>query len=213
MKFFYISKSTFFTYLLIFCFCAILSNIYFLFLWIALFGVTLFLFRKKKINHLEDQITTQGTIFAPVSGSVFDIWVDDSGDTNVTLLTNLFDHYGIYMPCSGSVVDLSFFKDQYIYRVFNRDTYKKDKAIAKIIVKDSLENEIEMSFIRFFTSRRPELVVLPGDKGRRMANLGYIPFGGLTTIRIPEKYEVVVSNNDNVYATDSIIARISSIDK
>ena len=209
MKFFYISKSTFFLYFLIFCFFAILSNIYFLIFWILIFGTTLYLFRKKKINNREDQVTTKGTLYAPVSGSVLDIWKDDTGRTNVTLLTNLFDHYGLYMPTSGSILDLSFREDTYIYRAFSRDSFK-DKYNAEIIIGDNLNNEIKLRFLRFFTSRKPELVILPGDKGMRMANMGYVPFGGMTSVVIPENYEVVVSKNDNVYATDSIIARIAS---
>ena len=211
MKFFYISKSTFFTFFLIFCLCVVFSNIYFLFFWLVFFSVTLFLFRKKKINYREDQITTKGTIFAPVSGSVLDIWVDQDGAKNVTLLTNLFDHYGIYMPSSGAVVDLSILKDDYVYRLFTGDSFK-GKDNTEIVFMDSLGNEIKLRLLRFFSSRRPELVILPGDRGMRMANMGYIPFGGLTTLVIPDNFEVVVSKNDNVYATDSIIARISSTD-
>lgn len=209
MKFFYISKSTFFIFFLIFCFFAILSNIYFLIFWVVIFGSSLYLFRKKKINSHEDQVTTKGTIYAPVSGSVFDIWKDNDGRTNVTLLTNLLDHYGLYMPCSGSIVDLSFREDSYIYRIFSSESFK-GKFNSEIVMKDNLGNEIKLRFLRFFTSRKPEFVVLPGDRGMRMANIGYVPFGGMTSVVIPENFEVVVSKNDNVYATDSIIARISS---
>ncbi len=206
MKFFYISKSTFFNYLFLFCLLAVFSNVYLLLLLILLFGLALFLFRKKKVRFTEDQVTTIGTVYAPVTGAVLDIW-ESEDKSMVSVITNLFDEYGIYMPCSGEVSDLTYLKDSFIYRVFKRNDYK-DKYLAEISFRDKLDNIINVRFLRFFSSSRPQFVALPGDRGRRMANIGYLPFGGITTICLPKEYKIELKKNDNIYATESIIARI-----
>ncbi len=156
---------------------------------------------------MDEQVTTSGTIYAPVTGAVLDIW-DEDGYSYISILTNLLDEYGIYMPCSAEVSDLAYYKDAYIYRVHNREA-NRQKRLAQITFRDKLGNLIKVRFLRFFSSGRPQLVILPGDKGRRMANIGYFPFGGITTISLPADFKVSVKKNDNIYATESIIARIS----
>ena len=49
---------------------------------------------------------------------------------------------------------------------------------------------------------------MPGDRGGRRVNIGYFPFGGTLILYLPEKYEILIKENESINAGESIIAML-----
>lgn len=171
---------------------------------LVVLATTLYLFRRRKIYFHEDQMTTTGTVFAPVSGRVVEIVNGNS--KSILIKMGLLQEEGIYLPSTSEIKNLTFHSDFSSFRFSTPKDICDDKGTV-LELSDKKGRTISMQFIRFVTGRLPELIVLPGDRGRRQVNIGYFPFGGYVKLLLPQDCEVVVKEGDKVIATEAIVAR------
>ena len=206
MNFSYLSRSTLFL-LGTFLFILLLLEAFFFGLFLILFTLGyVFLFRKRKSYFREDQLTTCGIIYSPVSGRITQIEESQNGK-RIFIKTGLMDEYGIYLPFTSKIEDIFYNPEAYTSR--SSSHFSKDLSFGTgMILKDKLFREVKLEFMRFFSGRAPELVVLPGDMGRRQVNIGFFPFGGVTVVNIPHDADLVSAKGEKVIATETILAKL-----
>lgn len=103
----------------------------------------------------------------------------------------LLSGYGIYLPISARVNNV----------IFN------DKDFGtKVILEDSNDRKIRLFFINSFFKRDPELIVLPGDLGRRQVDIGFYPLGATVKMQV-ENSELLVAMNEKVRGGETIVGR------
>jgi hypothetical protein len=188
----------------------LIGSFFLAFVLLLLIGGYLFLFRKRHIYFHEDQVTTTGNIYAPVSGKVISIGEAD-GYKKIVIKTGLLNEYGIYLPFSCEVKDIGYDTQECIYRTANSFDLEKE-ASTYITLLDKKGREMSMQFLRFFTGMSPEIVLIPGDKGRRQVNFGFFPYGGLTILKMSPNAEFLADVGDRVNATETIVARFRNED-
>lgn len=208
---FYISKSTISIFIILLSLFVLIGAWYLVLIGVLIFAITLALFRKKKNDYYEEQLTTIGTIYSPISGKVVRASRAEDGSNVVAIKTGLFHPYGIYLPFTSKIENLVFNNDLKTSRFSTSLNPEKESGVV-LELSDKKERKIQIQFVRFITGKLPELVILPGDRGRRQVNIGYFPFGGVTIIYLPEACELVAKVGDRVIATESILARIKEED-
>lgn len=191
MKIFYLSKSTI-NFIIVVAFLLLLLFGFYLFLFFfVIVGLFLFLFRRKLSSFKEDQVTTRGSIYAPVTGKVIGINKISNEVSELSIRMGLLSGYGIYLPISARVNNVIF----------------KDKDFGtKVTLEDSNERKIRLYFINSFFKRDPELIVLPGDLGRRQVDIGFYPFGATVKMQV-ENSELLVAVNEKVRGGETIVGR------
>lgn len=166
-----------------------------------------FFYRKKIVFDHEDQITTLGTVYAPISGKVVAIKEEEDSKV-VTIRTSFIDNFGIYLPITCEIKNLIMNKDSYLYRFSSDADFVPERGIV-LELKDKKNRVITLNFIRYFTGKVADLVVLPGDRGRRQSSIGFFPFGGITKIILPKSFDVEVADGSRVVSTETIVARFN----
>ena len=174
---------------------------------LAFVSSAFYIFRRKKVYFHEDQVTTTGTVFAPVSGKV--VRVSEGNTKSITIRMNILDELGIYLPCTSEIKNLNFHSDYSSFR-FSSLNLDSSEVGTVLELSDKKKRVISLQFIRFVTGRLPELVILPGDRGRRQVNIGYFPYGGFVILNLPEESEIVVKEGDRLVATEAIVARFKN---
>ncbi|MFG1593034.1 hypothetical protein [Halobacteriovorax sp. CON-3] len=139
----------------------------------------------------EDQVTTRGSIYAPVTGKVIGINKISNNVSELSIRMGLLSGYGIYLPISARVNNV----------IFN------DKDFGtKVTLEDSNDRKIRLFFINSFFKRDPELIVLPGDLGRRQVDIGFYPLGATVKMQV-ENSELLVAMNEKVRGGETIVGR------
>lgn len=168
------------------------------FLIFLLYTLVVFLFRKRKIYYKDDQITTSGLVFSPVTGKIVDI--DEKEEKlNIKLKCFPWNEMGIHMPLTGEVKDVS------------REKGPVDLAsnfpgrVAKVSLEGKDKDLIELSFGKSMFGGRPQLMVAPGDRGRRQVNIGFMPLGGTVELRLPKNCDLMVKVGDDLKAAESVV--------
>lgn len=203
MRYTFLSKGTFTAVITIALLFLLVGSVLFSFLiLLLLFGVA-FILRKKIVYDHDDQFTTRGMFYAPISGRV--VARNENDDfLIVTIVTNFYDNLGIYLPLTCEVKNLYYNKEAERY-FFPTSSPDLNKGVT-IELRDKNKQEINLNFLKNIVGYLPELVVLPGDRGQRQANIGYYLFGGITNIFLPKTFKVDVSVGDKVISTETIIA-------
>ncbi len=207
MKLSYMSRTVMFYYVTA-LFLSLVIGSFLLFLIISIvLACHFFLYRKKVVFDHEDQITTLGTVYAPISGKVVAI-KNDAAVKIITIRTSFIDNFGIYLPITCEVKNLIMNKDSYLYRFSSDDDFKQDRGTV-LELKDKKNRTISMNFIRYFSGKAADLVILPGDRGRRQSAIGFFPFGGVTKVILPIGFELEVTVGSRVISTETIVARFN----
>ncbi len=136
-------------------------------------------------------MTTQGSIYAPVTGRVVHVESRDGKLNEITIKMNLFSGFGIYLPISSRVNNV----------VFNDKNFG-----TKVTLEDQLERKIRLFFTNSRFKRDPELVIMPGDIGRRQVDIGFYPFAATVKMQV-DNTQNLVNINDHVRGGETIIAR------
>lgn len=171
----------------------LLFSFYILLVYLLIVGIFLFLFRRKFIFFKEDQVTTAGTIYSPVSGKISEIKTIDDLKTEISIKMNLLSGYGIYLPISGR---------------FNNVAFNSKEFGNKVTIEDRDNRKIRLFFINSLFKRNPELVVLPGDLGRRQVDFGFYPLGATVKMQL-ENVQPLVKLNEKVRGGETIIGRFN----
>lgn len=165
-------------------------------------------------NHFRDDPTiTKGVLFSPCNGTIINI-VDKVnhpffGDEliEIQICIPWWKEMGVFLPVSSEIKDLRIFKGKSFFRYGN---YALSAGMANNsglgIVFDTKEHLVGLSLVRCPFGLWPEVTVMPGDRGSRRVNFGFLPFGGTLLLYLPKKYEILVKNNELVQAKETILA-------
>lgn len=205
MRFTFVPKGTFIMYMTIAMFLFLLGAYKLFLLSALLIAGWSFILRKKVVYENDDQFTTRGSLFAPISGVVTDVQTTENKNI-ITIKTSLKDNFGLYLPSTTEVKNLNYEKDSCILWLDKTTTLDETKGVY-LELYDKNRQDIALHFFKYYLGRLPELVILPGDRGQRHANIGYFLFGGLTKVYLPKTFSVEVSVGAKVISTETIIAR------
>lgn len=169
--------------------------------------------RKSRNDFRDDPISTRGVIFSPANGKIVHIEHNVShgfyGDQliEIQIMIPWWKEMGIFLPLSCEIKNLLLLKGHSFFRylkVVEVLGSKEGKGVGL-----SLDNRGESIGLTLFKCKFglwPALIVMPGDRGGRRVNIGYFPFGGTVMLYLPKKYEILVKNNDEVNAGETIFA-------
>jgi len=169
--------------------------------------------RKNRNDFRDDPVITRGVIFSPVNGKVVHIEYNVShglyGEQliEIQIMIPWWKEMGIFLPLSCEIKNLlvlkgySFFRTQKAAEVLGS---KEGKGVS--LALDNRGECIGLTFLKCKLGFWPELMIMPGDRGGRRVNIGFFPFGGTVMLYLPKKYEILVKENDEVGACETIFA-------
>ncbi len=169
--------------------------------------------RKNRNDFRDDPVSTKGVIFSPINGKIIHIEQNVShglyGEQliEIQIMIPWWKEMGIYLPLSCEIKTLlvhngySFFRTHKAVEVLGS---KEGKGVA--LALDNRGECIGLTFLKCKLGFWPELMIMPGDRGGRRVNIGYFPFGGTVMLYLPKKYEILVKENDEVSACETIFA-------
>jgi phosphatidylserine decarboxylase len=184
---------------------------------IILFSIYLavyFILRKHKNNFRDDPMVTKGVVFSPCNGKIIHVEKNIShvsfGDNliEVQIMIPWWKEMGIFMPITSEVKTITVHKGRSFFRFFKAaelvgTSIGKGLSIALF----SFQGEkFGMTLYKCRLGLWPDIILMPGDKGSRRVNIGYLPFGGTLLLYLPENYEILVKENNQVVAGESILA-------
>jgi hypothetical protein len=186
---------------------------------LLLYAIVLVLFRKKKTVYKETApMNAEKVIYSPINGSVVSISknVDHPhfGENlnEIRILIPWWSEYGIYMPVSGEIDNLIKNSGPSHFRYSRKlPSQTKDKLLDghSLSFKGISGEEVGVQMVRCGLGLAPELWVLPGDRGKKQANIGKYPLGGTVLLYLPENYEIICHVGDGLKASDSVIGAFS----
>lgn len=173
----------------------------------------LYFFRRRRGVYKENQSVKDGIVYSPSSGKVIKINSLEShslfgNDLNkVQIRVPWHKDYGIYLPYTSEVKDLRTITGKDFFRYSKWATLDlKSKSGVLIALKNQKGDEIGLQLVKCVAGLWPEIKVMPGDRGKRQANIGLLPLGGTLILYIPKKYEILVHEGQEVVAGESLIA-------
>lgn len=211
MRFTFVPRSTFSMSLTLAFFFLLIGSYKLVVFTILVLAGWSFILRKKIVFENDDQFTTRGTIYAPISGHVTAVEATET-EKIVTIKTNFKDNFGLYLPSTSEVKNLNFETQSSVNWIDETSDLDSSKGVF-LELYDKNRQKICLQFIKYYLGHLPELVILPGDRGQRQANIGYFLFGGLTKLYLPQNFNIEVSKGDSVVSTETIIARYNENDK
>jgi hypothetical protein len=178
-----------------------------------------YLFRKhKKFSAKNPTGGNEGLVFSPCNGYVAAIkpGVHHAlfGDNllEIKLEIPLFEEMGLYLPQSVDVQEFvikkakKFFQMSLLQDLSSINQKKEILESVLLTYKNPAGEKIGLQVLNNIFSFWPEVCVMPGDKGRRNANIGYVPFGGHVFLYLPSSYHAQVHVGDQVDVFESILA-------
>jgi phosphatidylserine decarboxylase len=169
--------------------------------------------RKSRNDFRDDPITTRGVIFSPANGRIINIEPNVShgmfGEqlVEIQIMVPWWREMGIVLPLSSEIKNLLLLKGQSFFRYKKAAEILGSKEGKGVGLELSNRGEsIGLTFLKCKLGLWPELLVMPGDRGGRRVNIGFFPFGGTVMLYLPKKYEILVRENDEVNAGETIFA-------
>ncbi len=191
----------------------IFAGLKYLGIFACLYLVAYFILRRDHNYFRDDPTLTKGVVFSPCNGSVVNIVQKVNhaffGEDIIEIQIRIpwWKEMGLFLPISTEIKDLRIFRGKSFFRYGN---YAEKAGMANYsglgIVFDNREHLLGLSLVRCPLGLWPEVTVMPGDRGSRRVNFGFLPFGGTLLLYLPKKYEILVKNNDTVQAKETILA-------
>lgn len=178
---------------------------------------TLWIFRRR-ISIYRDNIVnrTDDMIYAPANGRIISI---RNGVDHIVFGKNLkeiqigipwWSEAGIYLPLKSEIKDFQSKEGKSFFR-FAADPLPEQSNVAVAGVCLSLESQqnqfLGLQFVKCMLGQWPELIIMPGDRGKERANIGFFPFGGTVLLFLPENYDILINKNNEVIAGETVIAK------
>jgi len=195
-----------------------LAGVVWIFLPLALFYIiTLVIFRRKHSPYKDNVVNrSEDMVYAPANARI--VSVKKSVD-HVIFGKNLIEiqmgipwwsEAGLYLPVKSEVKDFQFKDGKSVFR-FNSKPLADQSNISLSGISLSLETTknqfIGIQLIKCVLGQWPELIVMPGDKGKERANIGFFPFGGTVVLFLPDNYDILTKENNEVIAGETVIAK------
>lgn len=194
-------------------FFAIFASGKFFSFWLFLVFVTLFLFRRRKLRYKDQFKNESSTYLSPVNGFVFDIQkeieCEDGEKYSVVRLTlPHFNEWGIYLPHDGEVQDVSVNSGKKFVRYNSKlpDLQENSFDHVNIVTRSKNDHLCTLKVVRCAIGWKPKVWLVPGDRGRPGACLGFLPLGGTVLMLVPSSFDIVINKHDKVIAGQTVIA-------
>jgi hypothetical protein len=185
--------------------------------WILLLVSLFFLFRRTRIRHHDTQSFSSDIILSPVSGKVREIYKDvclngdDSKYSVIRLSQGFLSGYDLLLPVSSTVENVERKKGKSFLRFVKEMPLNSIEEGTRVQLANRSDKKILIEFVPCITGFSPELWINSGDKGRSLASIGFIPFGGSVLIYIPDNSDLQIHPGDIVHAGKSVIAGMKEL--
>jgi hypothetical protein len=192
---------------------------------IIIFGIffiytcVLLLFRRSTSSYQEETAFKKGVIFSPVNGRILGISKNIKLDgqeellTEVSMIIHPWNETGIYLPTSSEIQDYFLSGNKGLFRYLKKNSLSRHQLeLNKLsLTLCSIDADlIRMDFLRCIMGSLPEIFVMPGDRGKQQANIGHFPLGGTVLLYLPDKYEILINEKDQIAAGETLIAGVST---
>ena len=170
----------------------------------------LLLFRRSKSSYQEETAFKRGVIFSPVNGKVKHILKNKNNDglTEIKMIIHPWHETGIYLPISSEIQDFLLSGTKSLFRYSKKSLIDDHNELSKLslILRNVDSDLIRMDFIKCIVGSLPEIFVMPGDRGKQQANIGHFPLGGTLLLYLPDKYEILINEFEQVVAGETLLA-------
>lgn len=172
-------------------------------------------FRKFKHFFKEDQFKKDEVLFSPVNGKVTSIRKNINHDlfgsnlSEVRIVIPWWKEYGIFLPKTAEIKDLVHKpgKAQFRYSWPEFLTFGDKMPAGLYLELETIQDGVlGLHFSNCPLGMSPQIYVLPGDRAKSIANIGYFPFGGTLHFYFPENFEILVQQGQSVQSGDTLIA-------
>jgi len=190
------------------------------FMFISLIYVgALFLFRQKGGIFIKELKSTKGIIYPPVNGKLVSIRsnvqhkVFGKDLIELKFIIPLGKEMGLYLPISGEIKNLFSKKGRSYFRYSAQDLPRQREETLDghfISISPKGSDEIGLQFLECPLGLEPQFYILPGDRGFGQISIGYFPFGGTVLLYLPDNYEIIIGENENVAPGETLIATSSN---
>ncbi|MCO4753933.1 MAG: hypothetical protein KC478_05600 [Bacteriovoracaceae bacterium] len=164
-------------------------------LWVVILILFLAMRRKSRLSYKDNLSTNPDLFFSPVNGKVVSY---NSEEKMMEISVSSLSSLGIYFPCQAVVEQLD--------SPPNRDSFTIDYNRYNLALRSSTDEKFFIEALSFAVS--PRIFVDLGDRGKALACLGYLPFGGKVKVRLPSKANMLISVGDKLKAGQTAIAGI-----
>jgi len=191
-----------------------LSLIFLTFLGCVFYGLTLYVYRKENKDFLESHHSTEGVVLSPANGTVQSIRssVDHAvfGPSCVEILISIpwWKEWGLRMPITGEIIDSQIKKNRSYFRFFSLSEGDStiDNSGIFYTFQTAKGDKIGLQFLPCPLGLSPQIILMPGDRGMRVANMGFFPFGGSVLIFLGQNYEIMVNVGDQITSGETPLA-------
>lgn len=186
---------------------------------LTIFYISLFiLFRRQHREELLLQKEVREIIVSPVNGRVQEVGpsIDHPFFGKkvrwIRILVAPWNEYGVLLPAASEIHDFHFRPSKGPLRWLKPDTrFIKDALGVSVTLRTRTDDLIGIQFLRCFLGRWPKLAIVPGDRGRIQSRVGTLPFGGTVLLYIPENYEILVQEGEDLVAGSSFVGATNGI--
>ncbi len=181
------------------------------------YAATLWIFRRKPSPYRENIVNrAQDLIYAPANARVLSVRknvdhvIFGKNLNEVQLSIPWWSEAGLYLPIKSEIKDFQSKEGKSYFR-FARDPLPDQSSVSVAGVCLSLETNkmqyVGLQFVKCILGQWPEIVVMPGDRGKERVNIGFFPFGGTVLLFLPKEFEVLVNKDNEVIAGETVVAK------
>ena len=154
----------------------------------------------------------ENLIVAPADGKV--IMVEETIDPylnvparKISIFMNVFNVHSNRSPVNGKVIDLKYFPGKFINADFDKASTENERNA--MILKLNNNSNITVVQVAGLIARRILCYVKINQDLTKGQRYGFIRFGSRVDIYLPKDFDILVTIGQKVYASESVIARIT----
>lgn len=181
------------------------------------YSATLLVFRRKPSPYRENMINrAEGLVYAPANARVISVRknvnhiIFGKNLTEVQLGIPWWSEAGLYLPVKSEIKDFQS-KDGKSFFRFAAEPLPDQSSISvagiSLTLETSKTQHIGIQFVKCILGQWPEIIVMPGDRGKERVNIGFFPFGGTVLLFLPQDFEILVTKDNEVIAGETVIAK------
>lgn len=178
---------------------------------------TLWIFRRAT-NPYREHIANrpEGMVYAPANGRVISVRenvnhiVFGNDLREIQIGIPWWSEPGLYLPAKSEIKDFQSKEGKSFFRFAAEPLPDQTNMLVAGIclsLATAQKQIIGMQFVKCLLGQWPELVVMPGDRGKERANIGFFPFGGTVLIFLPKNYDMLINKDNEVIAGETVIAK------
>lgn len=199
---------------------AFFAWLFFSFFWafiiLLLYAGMYFLFRQNRLTYKDDVGFKNDVFYSPISGTLKRVRknIDHSffgkNLTEVHIVMMPWDEFGVYLPFTCEVKELRAHRGKRLFRLGTNDLEANPDVGIDLVCEGVNGSTIGMKFIQCYAGGWPEVALLPGDRGKRRSNIGYIPYGGSLMLYLPPETQLLLEEGDRLIAGVSVFAGLTT---